>query len=322
MNRDGSTRCNSASQADTASTGILDPVAAASDPMSRGLQVVTVGSGKKRNEPIAPRYSPAIPVQPPPTPGVILNLPNGRDIRRARSAWKLAWLLYDVFNRWAAWFAQWEATDDADPRVPVELQDEALTYFIGLWRLGVNSGSFVLDSDQATEFLKGIFPPLPNSSKATDWRRDRRFRRQVKERLQSRQLVGFLHELKIIMRMLNVEPSLAFSEVGELLGDSPNSLEDSLKRLKRASVGTDLIRFLANTPGQRAQLRVLVQHLYGENHASTRTVHAKAKQLIRRTAASLDQADAPLRLGWNWNEGHVWLSIRSGIQSTLHDVAR
>src|SRR5262245_7490211 len=124
--------------------------------MSRGKLPM---ARRRRQKPEAPAASginsPATgPIKPLPTPVAILNLPDTRDVHRARTAWNLANELYQLLMRLRAWLYWWEETGNADPSLPAQWGDDIIKCFVGLWRLGVNSGSFSLDERQATEFLE------------------------------------------------------------------------------------------------------------------------------------------------------------------------
>jgi hypothetical protein len=86
-------------------------------------------------------------------------------------------------------------------------------------------------------------------------------------------------------------------------------LEQTLTKLKRTSVAKTLVKYVDAQAGGRTKLDPLVRHL-NKGREPTSPMREKTKQLVRRTAALLDERAAPLRLEWDWNRDFIELNER------------
>jgi hypothetical protein len=95
------------------------------------------------------------------------------------------------------------------------------------------------------------------------------------------------------------EPATAVMPIEE------TPLARTLRLLGGSSKAKSLVKFLDKQPARKATLKELTRQLHSRGHEPTRSQLCTAKQLIRRTAATLDQRKAPLRIQWDWDRDEI-----------------
>jgi hypothetical protein len=89
--------------------------------------------------------------------------------------------------------------------------------------------------------------------------------------------------------------------------DEETALERTLARLKGSSKAKSLVRFLHGQTGQKATLREMTRRFYSKGREPTADQQEPAKQQIRRTAKTLAERKAPLRIEYDWDRDEISL---------------
>jgi hypothetical protein len=103
-------------------------------------------------------------------------------------------------------------------------------------------------------------------------------------------------------RVESVEPAAAGVPTEATL------LERTLHILKRTSKAKPLVKYLHEQTEWKATLREVTRHLYcKKGREPTIWQQTKARQQVRRTAKTLGECQAPLRLEWDWDRDEIRL---------------
>jgi hypothetical protein len=79
-------------------------------------------------------------------------------------------------------------------------------------------------------------------------------------------------------------------------------LQETLDLIPRSTLGSNLIKFVYMEPDRTAKLKEVSKHIY---KLPDKSLHPKARLLIKRTRLSLDRVNAPLRMIWDRSTSSV-----------------